>query len=182
MGDGQDRLSPLVQVCDELFEQDDGAVVLAGGGLVQDDDRGVHREDRGEGDPFALAERQMTGMAVRLPGQTGDLQCPLREGGPAVGREAEVAGPKPTSLATVAACSWSSGFWNTKPTLRASSAISSPAASRPSTVTVPDVGRAMPIRCRASVLLPAPLGPTTATRSPALTVSETSASAVVPFG
>ena len=44
--------------------------------------------------------------------------------------------------------------------------------ARPSSATVPELGFSMPEMTRSSVVLPAPLGPITATASPASTSSE----------
>ena len=60
------------------------------------------------------------------------------------------------SLRYTAAC------WGTQPTCSRSSEIR------------PELGRWMPARIDSSVVLPAPLGPMTATRSPGLAVNETS--------
>lgn len=75
--------------------------------------------------------------------------------------------------------------WKTVPMRRrASRSPEVPRAVRssPLTTTLPDVGRSSRLRQRASVLLPAPDGPTTAKISPEATVNSTSSSTVVGFG
>ena len=65
--------------------------------------------------------------------------------------------------------SWSSGSWKTSPTrARSAGSVSGPTAS-PATSSSP-APRRRPLRWSISVVLPAPLGPSTATRSPWATV------------
>ncbi|CFW02761.1 Protein of uncharacterised function (DUF1602) [Bordetella pertussis] len=71
--------------------------------------------------------------------------------------------PNARSSRTMGKTIWFSGFWNTKPTRRRTS-LTWLRVSRPSTSTRPEDGRARPLTSRASVLLPAPLGPITPTR------------------
>ena len=59
------------------------------------------------------------------------------------------------------------GFWLMYATIRARSRARSPASGRPSSSTRPAAGRATPESTRISVVLPAPLGPTTPTKPPA---------------
>ena len=72
--------------------------------------------------------------------------------------------------------------WKTKPiccrSTAASPASSRLARSRPASRTRPEVGRSSPPASRSRVDLPEPLGPITATNSPAPTRSETSSSAL----
>lgn len=76
------------------------------------------------------------------------------------------AGPNATSSRTVGMNSWSSGSWKTMPTLRRISAMFFAETGSPATVTVPAPPVRMPLRCRTRVVLPAPFGPRSATRSP----------------
>ena len=68
-----------------------------------------------------------------------------------------------------------SGAWATP--ARANWYAGLPVRSMPSTRTVPDVGAISPDATRATVVLPAPFGPTRATASPGSIVSDTSNSA-----
>ena len=78
--------------------------------------------------------------------------------------------------------SWSSGFWNTKPTaLRMSDSVSLLTGTSPMR-TLPRVGVRMPLRCISSVDLPAPFAPTIATDSPWPISNETLLRAGVPSG
>ena len=54
--------------------------------------------------------------------------------------------------------------------------------SRPSTTTRPEVGRSSPLRCLASVVLPDPFCPTTATTDPGSIASDTASSATRAIG
>ncbi len=76
------------------------------------------------------------------------------------------AGPNATSSRTVGMKSWSSGSWKTMPTRRRTSAMCRGPTSSPATVTVPVPPVRMPLRCSTRVVLPAPFGPSSATRSP----------------
>ena len=76
------------------------------------------------------------------------------------------AGPNATSSATVGMNSWSSGSWKTIPTRRRISRRCSLTTGSPATATVPVCAVSTPLRCSTNVVLPAPLGPSSATRSP----------------
>jgi hypothetical protein len=85
-------------------------------------------------------------------------------------------------LSSTVWCSAKKYCWNTNPIDVARSAArslsASVATSWPVTRTVPELGRSkVPIRC-SKVLLPDPDGPSTATSSPAATVTLTPRSAV----
>ncbi len=75
-------------------------------------------------------------------------------------------GPKAISSRTVGLNICSSGFWKANPTCRASRPTGWPLAGWPPMVTCPLDGRSRPIRCLASVVLPAPLSPVSATSCP----------------
>ncbi len=62
--------------------------------------------------------------------------------------------------------SWSSGSWKTTPTRRRISLRFCLSTGIPETLTVPAPAVRIPLRCSTSVVLPAPLGPSRATRSP----------------
>ena len=62
--------------------------------------------------------------------------------------------------------SWSSESWKTIPTRRRTSARVRAPSSRPPTAIVPSPPSSIPLSWSTSVVLPAPLGPSTATRSP----------------
>src|SRR5713101_4950855 len=62
------------------------------------------------------------------------------------------------------------------------SSSASAATSTPPMLSEPDVGRNVRLRMRKSVVLPAPLGPITATCSPGPTVREIPSTATVPSG
>ena len=85
-------------------------------------------------------------------------------------RRPRLAGPNATSWRTVPRKSWSSGSWKTIPTRRRISAGSPWPTGRPLTATDPAPAVRMPLRCSTRVVLPAPLGPSSATRSPAVDV------------
>ena len=90
-------------------------------------------------------------------------------------------GPKATSSRTVGMNSWSSGSWNTSPTRARSSCSVSPPTSSPATSSSPSP-RSRPLRWSISVVLPAPLGPSTATRSPCSTCRSTPRERRLPVG
>ena len=76
-------------------------------------------------------------------------------------------GAKATSSSTTLATSWLSGFWKTMPTRRRiSKTLSSSRLSMPSTMTLPESGVRIAFICLASVDLPLPLWPRTATKLP----------------
>ena len=97
-------------------------------------------------------------------------------------RRPRLAGPKATSSATVGMNSWSSGSWNTIPTRRRISLRCSAATGRPATAILPAPGRSTPLHWSTRVVLPAPLGPSRATRSPRWTWKLTPNSAWCPSG
>ena len=67
-------------------------------------------------------------------------------------------GANATSSSTMVATSWLSGFWNTMPTVwRISNSLSSSEVSMPATVTLPEVGVSIALKCFASVDFPQPL-------------------------
>ena len=90
-------------------------------------------------------------------------------------------GPNPTSAATVGMNNWSSGSWKTMPTRRRISTMLVRSTSSPAILTVPARAVRMPFRCRTSVVLPAPLGPSRATRSPGWTWRSMPFRALVPI-
>ena len=89
----------------------------------------------------------------------------------AVRRRRATRGPKPTLSAT-SRCGKSAASWKTRPISRR--CVGTFVRSRPSRSTRPRVGRRRPATTRRIVDLPAPLGPRSASRSPAATSSETS--------
>ena len=122
------------------------------------------------------------GFVVALVGET-DRRQGLGRRARAVGRrEPEVARPEATSRSTERSNSWSSGSWNTNPTVAASRSMGrQPAMARPSSRTSPAAGRSSPMRCLTSVVLPEPFCPTMATGSPGSIDSETPRTASTPF-
>ncbi len=92
------------------------------------------------------------------------------------------AGPNATSSRTVGMKSWSSGSWKTMPTRRRTSAMFRLSTGNPATVTVPVPPVRMPLRWSTRVVLPAPLGPSSATRSPRATEKSTPKRAWCPSG
>ena len=92
-----------------------------------------------------------------------------------------LSGPNATSSRTVGMNSWSSGSWKTSPTRARRSRTSSWPTRRPATSSSPSpVSSAL--RWSISVVLPAPLGPRTATRSPWVTCRSTPSRPTTPFG
>ncbi len=91
-------------------------------------------------------------------------------------------GPNITSSITVGANSWSSGFWNTRPTYRQMSRLIAASSSRPITYTFPDVGSSSPFKCSSSVDLPEPLAPQMATISRSCILKHMLCIPVVPSG
>ena len=87
-------------------------------------------------------------------------------------------GPNATSSRTVAANSWYSGYWNTRPTLpRHACATRLSARSCPSSSTRPRVGFTRPFMCWMSVLFPLPVWPAIPRNSPSSRVKSMSRSA-----
>ena len=83
-------------------------------------------------------------------------------------------GPKATSSSTTLATIWLSGFWNTIPVRRRiSSSSDSSRVSIPSTYTAPPLGSSTAFMCLARVDLPEPLWPSTTTKVPFSTVTDT---------
>ena len=74
--------------------------------------------------------------------------------------------PNSSSSRTVLQHIWLSGFWNRKPTVRASSLVLSSVVGAPSMSTWPLSGFNKPFIRRIVVDLPAPFVPTNATNSP----------------
>ena len=74
--------------------------------------------------------------------------------------------PNSSSSRTVVQQIWRSGFWNKKPTRRASSLVRSSAVETPSMSTWPASGFSKPFIRRIVVDFPAPFVPTNATNSP----------------
>ena len=74
-------------------------------------------------------------------------------------------------------CPYSAKLWNTKATFRRSG--DTPARSSPPRQTPPAVGCSSPATSRSSVVLPEPLGPTTATNSPGWTSKSSPSSAFI---
>jgi hypothetical protein len=93
-----------------------------------------------------------------------------------------LAGPNATSSATVGMNNWSSGSWNTMPTRWRIPATVASVNSTPPTLTLPSDARSNPFVCSIRVVLPAPFGPSTATRSPSATRRSTPRRAGVPSG
>ena len=81
--------------------------------------------------------------------------------------------PNSSSSRTVLQQIWRSGFWNRKPTRRASSLVRSSVVGTPSTSTWPASGFSKPFTRRIVVDFPAPFVPTNATNSPSRMVKLT---------
>ena len=135
------------------------------------------------GHPPTLAEAEVVGRAVGARGPCRRPPAPRRSAPPSSSpRSPRLAGPNATSSRTVDMNSWSSGSWNTIPTRRRISARFAFSTASPPTVTVPRVATLMPLSASTSVVLPAPLGPSIATRSPAATSRSTPSRAPVAVG
>ena len=92
-------------------------------------------------------------------------------------------GPNATSSRTVAANSWYSGYWNTRPTLpRQACAARLSARSCPSSSTRPRVGCTRPFMCWMRVLLPLPVCPAMPRNSPSSSANVMSRSAQTASG
>ena len=126
------------------------------------------------------------GSASRRPSMPTALSASCTRSPISDGATLRFSGPNATSAATVVVTIWSSGFWNTTPIERRAlryAPASAPCASSntvwPISLTVPWSGAANPAIRRASVDLPAPLGPTSAMRSPGPTRKSTPSSTQV---
>ena len=100
---------------------------------------------------------------------------------PTVREHPRLSGPNATSSRTVGMNSWSSGSWNTSPTRARRSRTSSCPTRRPATSSLP-APVLSPLRWSMNVVLPAPLGPSSATRSPWRRCRSMPRSASRPFG
>ena len=142
--------------------------VEVGRRLVEHQDLRVHGEDGRDRHPASLAEAEVMRRAIGEGFHADGVErahARRRRARPP-GRP-RFAGPNATSSRTVGMKSWSSGSWKTMPTRRRISLRLSFATGRPPTSTA-RAAAWMPLRCSTRVVLPAPLGPSRATRSPAL--------------
>jgi len=90
-------------------------------------------------------------------------------------------GPKATSSRMVGMKSWSSGFWNTRPTRRRTSPTVFGVRRMPSARTAPRAAGSTPTAASISVVLPAPFAPSRAAL-PRSSEKVTPSSASVPSG
>ena len=114
-------------VREHLLDPGDAARVLAGRRLVQDDDRRVHGQHGRDGQQLASRVAQVVRVRIgarrtgrRPPGRSrvaASTSVPLRP---------RICGPNATSVRTLPAKIWRSGFWNTIPTRAASAAVREP--------------------------------------------------------
>ena len=205
MADEQDRLrAGLQRVLEPLLAGDVEVVV----GLVEEQHVGVGAQQHLEGEPLLLAARQrgqrpVAGLGERLAHGDRAAGVPQHLGVPAAGvaprgvgagerHAGALAGlarrrpPRPRPGAA-AAC-WSGGGDRSRSmsrTVRPSSRQPTSwriTRSRPSTWTLPASGAWSPAMTRNSVVLPAPLAPTSATCSPSPTPKLTSWSSSTPPG
>ena len=148
-----------VQIIKNVDETMLGFLIQARGGLIQQEELRLHGQDGGQGDQFLLSPRELIGCPVFEA-----LQTQTRHGLPGnadgLGRRLPwFKGPKATSSRTVGQKSWSSGFWNSRPTFcRSSTKSLAFVTSSPRTIMRPTWGRSSPmIRCRRVVLPLVPL-------------------------
>ena len=141
--------------------------VEVGRRLVEHQDLRLHRQHGGDRDPAPLAEGEVVRRPVDELGHAD--HAPARSSPGRRARAPEIprlVGPNATSARTEPMNSWSSGSWKTMPTRRRISARFGFSTGQSADLTVPAPAWRMPLRCSTSVVLPAPLGPSRATRSP----------------
>ena len=115
---------------------------------------------------FCPPDRACVSCRSKPESPTSSSACVTRLRSSSVGTP-RFSGPKATSSSTSEATSWSSGFWNTMPTVsRMRYVQSASAVAMPCTFTVPSSGMSRAFRCLASVDLPLPLPPKMHRNSP----------------
>ena len=130
----------------------------------------------------AATGRGRTGSSCAGSPSPTAARLPATRGAISAGGIPRLRGPNETSRSTLRSNSCSSGFWKTKPTVAASSAIGWPSVGSPSIRTRPSAGRSSPFRCLTRVVLPEPFWPRIATASPGSMVNETPRTASMPLG
>ena len=150
------------------------------GRLVEHQRVGLLRQRAGHADPLPLAAGERLDQA--LPSVQASQRSRARRTASILrrhrrqGAEPGIPAEQDTVSSTVRGTQISSRCATT-PTNRASSVRFHAEGSRPSTSACPASSGTIPSRARISVVLPQPLGPTSATSSPAPTPSDTSSSA-----
>jgi hypothetical protein len=165
MSHEEDGLPLSVQPPEELEHLGGRDRVEVAGRLVADDQLGVGGERPRDRDALLLAAGELGREVVGLVAETDELEVALR----LLEAFALRAPAREVERQDSVGRSWKN--WKTMPTFAprqtaSSSSLSSPRL-RPSTVTVPAVGRSIPVIRFRIVDLPLPDGPTTATISPA---------------
>ncbi len=155
-----------------------------GGRLVGQDDRRLHRQHAGQRDAAALAAGQFGDAALaelhrRRPpaSRAAPPRHPSATAAPDRWRHAD-SGRAPRYRAPAAASARHAPAADSRSALRARAAAATTAPRRRSRSSPSDGIR--PASARSSVVLPAPFGPTSATRWPADSASETSFSTTRP--
>ena len=168
---------------DDLGDAPARAVILAGGGLVEDEHARVHGEHGGDRHELAHRERQPVRVHRQHVSSAGGSRRPTRcahrsHPPPRPG----CAGRKPAPRRPSARRADDPGSGTRS---RRDGRAPGPGARwypAPSTTTRPDVGRRRPLRCLASVVLPDPFWPTMPRVVPRAISSETPSSAATPPG
>ena len=181
VGDHQHRHVERAQDVGELAAR--GGVEV-GRRLVEHQDLRLHRQHGGDRDPAALAEGQVVRRPVGEVGHADPVERVHRPGASSSApAHAEVGRPERDVLADGRHEQLVVGVLeddaDPAPDLARGSPCR-PAARRPRPCPAPAVR--MPLRCSTSVVLPAPLGPSSATRSPRWTCRSTPNSAWWPSG
>ena len=160
----------LVEVHEQLHDVDLVADVEVRGRLVEDQDRRRLGDRHGDEHELALAHRQLADVAMTEVGDADPLHRRRRPRGRSAGRRPVKGGswgsrPRATT-------SWtgiSNGSWMSSGTtaiVRATADRWTVSIGAPHRRTAPELGRSTPVIARSRLDLPAPLGPTSATRSP----------------
>lgn len=125
------------------------------------------------------AARSWPPAPTRVPRPSGSASshavAPRRPAAARISASVASGAKRRRSSATVPSKTWTS--WLTRTIRRRRTSAGSSASGTPSSRTRPESGVRTPARILASVVLPAPLAPTTATVSPGSTVRETASSA-----
>ena len=143
--------------------------VEVGERLVEQQHPRLRRQGPGERDPLLLAAGEGGRAAVAEPGEADHGQGGLD---PAPGARAAARSRRSGRRS----CGKSAQSWNTMPTRRRSGGTCrpEPATTRPPMRTSPPSSRSRPAMLRSSVVLPQPLGPSSATTDPGSTRRSTS--------
>ena len=185
VGDVDDRGARRRRLAHPVEEQVDGVAAERGGGLVEDEQRGLDGERLGELEQVLLRHASAT-----RPGPRGARSSRRRRASAASRRTCSVAGAARNarrarrpgcSPATVMSGSTAGCWWTiAMPELRSPPPGSARRPARRRTVIVPPSGAVVPDATPISVDLPAPFSPRSACTSPGRMSSETSVSAATP--